>query len=185
MKKYLPTKGFTTSMKTGRGFTLIELMVVVTIIAILSVVGISLYTTAQKNARDGIRRAEISSLGKSIETSRDPTATTTTYVYTGGSPGDNYENDYPQNKARDPLRDSSKQQYCMATHATVAVLDPASWATVDDNCPTSQVGAPAYSEAIGGDGNWATAALDTGARYWKLCARLEVSGNFFCVQNSQ
>ena len=40
-----------------KGFTLIELMIVVAIIAILSVIGVTIFAGIQKNARDAKRRA--------------------------------------------------------------------------------------------------------------------------------
>ena len=50
MKKFLP------KLKTNPlGFTLVELLVVVAIIAVLSVIGITIFTGVQKNARDARR----------------------------------------------------------------------------------------------------------------------------------
>lgn len=50
-----------------KGFTLIELLVVVTIIAILSAIGLSVFTNAQKKARDARRRADIVEIQNSME----------------------------------------------------------------------------------------------------------------------
>lgn len=61
MKK-LPTKGF----------TLVELLVVITIIAILAIIGITAFTGAQKTARDGRRRSDIDSIAKAMETRYNP-----------------------------------------------------------------------------------------------------------------
>lgn len=61
MKKLLPA---------SKGFTLIELMVVVTIIAFLSVIGIVAFTNAQKQARDGRRRADIEAIATALESNR-------------------------------------------------------------------------------------------------------------------
>lgn len=55
------------------GFTLIELMVVVSIIAILSGVAVSTYSNAQKKTRDAKVMAEIDSVAKAYEASYDPT----------------------------------------------------------------------------------------------------------------
>lgn len=53
-----------------RGFTLIELMVVVTIIAFLSVIGMAAFTNVQAQARDGRRRADIDAIATAMETNR-------------------------------------------------------------------------------------------------------------------
>ncbi|MBI2314656.1 type II secretion system protein [Candidatus Daviesbacteria bacterium] len=57
-------------LKTSSGFTLIELMVVITIIAFLSVIGIVSFTNAQKQARDGRRRADVESIATALESNR-------------------------------------------------------------------------------------------------------------------
>lgn len=50
-----------------KGFTLIELMVVIAIIAILAAVGIAVFTSQQKTARDGRRKADIDSIAAAFE----------------------------------------------------------------------------------------------------------------------
>lgn len=57
-----------------KGFTLIELMIVITIIAILAVAGAAIYTGLQKNARDSRRKADIDSIVKALEVHFDATA---------------------------------------------------------------------------------------------------------------
>ncbi len=54
-------------MRPARGFTLIELLVVISIIAILSVVGITVFTGVQKSARDAKRRGDIEAISKAFE----------------------------------------------------------------------------------------------------------------------
>lgn len=49
------------------GFTLIELLIVVTIISILTVIGITVYSGIQKNARDAVRKADIDAIANAME----------------------------------------------------------------------------------------------------------------------
>lgn len=51
-----------------QGFTLIELLVVVAIIAILSVVGVALFTSTQSKARDSKRVQDVLAMAKAMET---------------------------------------------------------------------------------------------------------------------
>lgn len=48
------------------GFTLVELLVVISIIAILSVIGIAIYTDAQKLSRDGKRKGDMDAIVKAL-----------------------------------------------------------------------------------------------------------------------
>ena len=54
-------------MPAHRGFTLIELLVVITIIAILATIGVTIFSGAQKVARDAKRRGDIDVIAKAME----------------------------------------------------------------------------------------------------------------------
>lgn len=67
MKKILPRIS-----RNPQGFTLIELMVVITIIAVLSLISVVAFNTVQKNARDAKRRGDIDAIANALEANKDP-----------------------------------------------------------------------------------------------------------------
>lgn len=159
----------------SEGFTLIELMVVVTILAILAVVGFAVFTNAQAIARDGIRRQEIASLAKSIETSKDPTVASYTYSNT------TYTAEYPNvnSRPKDPYKDATKTQYCYDTDANAMPNDPSA---AEATAWTGASCTPNYAVFINNTGAITATAIN-GSRYWKICAKLEVPGSAFCQGN--
>lgn len=58
------------------GFTLVELLVTITIIGILSLVGYSTYSNIQKSARDTLRKADIDSMAAAYEDGYSPVSGT-------------------------------------------------------------------------------------------------------------
>ncbi len=54
-------------LMSKKGFTLIELMIVVSIIAVLSLVGILAYNSALKNSRDAKRQADLKFIQSALE----------------------------------------------------------------------------------------------------------------------
>lgn len=60
MKKFLP-------LNLSKGFTLVELLVVVSIIAILSVIALAVFTGIQPRARDATRRSDLEAVSKAME----------------------------------------------------------------------------------------------------------------------
>ena len=55
-----------------RGFTLVELLVVIVILAILGVVGMAIFTGTQSRARDAKRKEDISAIAGAMEANYDP-----------------------------------------------------------------------------------------------------------------
>lgn len=61
------SRGFTTFMSTERGFTLVELLVVITIIAVLSAIAIVSYSNVLKTSRDSKRMSDLKIIQSALE----------------------------------------------------------------------------------------------------------------------
>lgn len=55
------------SSDKNKGFTLVELLVAITIVAILSMIALTLYSSSQKSARDAKRKEDINAISKALE----------------------------------------------------------------------------------------------------------------------
>lgn len=70
--------------KNNKGFTLVELMVAISIVAVLAAVGFTLFQNTQASARDAKRRADVDAMSSAMETHFD--ATTGKYPAAGSYP---------------------------------------------------------------------------------------------------
>lgn len=152
MKNLLIFKSF------SKGFTLVELLVVISIIAILGTIGFTIFATTQKTARDGKRIADLDAIAKSLESSRD--FTTNTYV-------NRLAADFPNGIPTDPKGTTS---YCISTSTTQSkIAAPAVWTS---GCPT---GWSAVSST----------AFATGTKSWTVCAVKENNNTVECRYSIQ
>lgn len=164
MKKFLSK-----TLNNLQGFTLVELLVVITIIAILSVVGLTIFSGVQRNARDTKRRADIDAIAKALEVNKTPNSTL--YVLLAGTqfgggviPVDNGVN--------------GTATYCANITNAVAAPPavPATWTNAAVNgCPTGYTTVSA---------TYPTAATAS----WTVCALLETGtnpNNIYCRQSAQ
>lgn len=72
-------------MKTNRGFTIVELLIVIVVIAILAAITIVAYNGIQQRARDAERNTEMKTIEKAlalyfVDNGGYPTCSNTTYV---------------------------------------------------------------------------------------------------------
>jgi type IV pilus assembly protein PilA len=152
MKKFLPR-----TATNQKGFTLVELLVVITIIAILSVIGVTIFSGVQKNARDTRRKADIDSIAKALEANKVPTSSTyvnlTGSAFGGGS--------VPTDSG------NGSNTYCVYSSATAPITGPTT-AWTGATCPS--VGSNTANSVI------STAVTLVGsANNWTVCASLETT----------
>lgn len=144
------------------GFTLVELLVVVAIIAVLSVIGITIFSGVQKGARDATRKADVNAIAKAMEANKTSNssypAILDTYFAAGKIPTD---------------PNSPSRTYCMAWGDATTALPAA---------PAVWTGACAGSYAVPSNGGAGGFSAPTS---WRMCASMEASSAVYCLTNSQ
>jgi prepilin-type N-terminal cleavage/methylation domain-containing protein len=169
----------TAQNKSNKGFTLIELMIAIAIIAVLAVIGITVYSNVQQTARNSRRTADLESISRVIELTKTPsTAYYLNPPATGFSSGS-----VPQ----DPITNSV---YCAAaidtvtTPASTLPLNPVLavsgsnpvWSSTTA-CPTGYTTVPAAGPVLpAGLANYTA---------WKVCVRPEGGAAPICRTNQQ
>lgn len=118
----------------NKGFTIIELLVVVVIMVILSTVGVAVYNSAQKRARDSKRRADLKAIQNALEqyyiSNNDVYPS---IAYPGGIDNASY---FPEGKV--PVDPKLAGNYIKVTYTSTAYKICADLETVDDWDGTKQ-----------------------------------------------
>lgn len=166
MQKFLPK-----TSHTPEGFTLIELMVAITIVAILSIMGLVAFSTVQKSARDTKRRGDIDAIATALEANKPPTSSLYTALAGsqfsgGGIPTDPLNHKYCEQGS---ATSTTAPAPLTATGATGNWPDPT-------KCPTGWLDATATG--TGGP----DFASDMS---WTVCAALESSNAVYCKSSAQ
>ncbi len=136
-------------MKKSAGFTLVELLVVVAIIALLTTIAVAIYADTQSKARDTRRKADIDAIAKTLEVHKSDAG--------GYQP---LKGSYFDPGRGMPKKDSQGILYCLISNPTTTDLPSESgWST--STCPA---------------GGWTPVAIDmpaVGTTSWAVCAKLE------------
>lgn len=171
MKNFLPR-----TLNTSKGFTLVELMVVIAIIAILSVVGLTIFSGVQQQARNSRRQSDIQAIAKALESAKQVNVAAYASLTVNSFAGGTIPNESAPTTAR----------YCISTSTTVTVPPQpgvAAWNGAANICPT----AGGYVDVAAAPGG--VTALPVNTLTWRLCAVIEpysaTAATFYCNANSQ
>lgn len=143
---------------SGSGFTLVELLIAISILAILSVMGIVIFNGVQLKGRDAARRQDLDALVKALEVNHSVSG------YAPLAPGQFASGSIP---ATDP----KGNPYCGNKDQNVITANPVVWTAT---CPVEY---NPISTTIPVPSSGSTTS-------WKVCISLE-SGGVVCRTNSQ
>ncbi len=157
--------------KRSEGFTIIELLIVIVVIAILATLVIVTFTGIQQRARDSQRQTDINALDSHIEA----------YFATNGN--------YPTStNLETPSWVSSNlkglDQAALADPNTPASKISASQTGISDTVSTTQYGYDVYGLAVDGTGHIACDDTTTPCVGFTLTADLESGGTFSKSSNT-
>lgn len=193
-----------------KGFTLVELMVVISIISILSVIGLTVFGGVQQSARNAKRKADLNSIAVALEINFANQRCTTYSQKSGGKNGGNYcsvISSWFASKGvpTDPvlaLPSTGDSGYCIgAYNPTMSGLAPNGASTVPfsdmpvNSNPLSSNTGDARCLSGSSGGYWSIRTTNTptyyatpyqGTLYWKICANLEPWGSgVYCVTSKR
>ncbi len=158
-------------MKKQSAFSLIELLVVISIIAVLTTLGLAMYSEVQKRTRDAQRKADITAIAKALE------------VHYQDDKYKQLSNDWFENGVI-PQTDPGGKNYCGCAAATgdppFGTTGTSGWIRAN-SCP---------ADNTGGCAAWAQVSTTNpvpavGGATWRVCALLEAADKVFCKHNVQ
>ncbi len=163
-----------TAQTKESGFTLVELLVVISIIAILAIIGVSVYAGAQGSARDGQRRSELDSITKSIESSKDFSAGIYTYDLATSNA------DFPKGFPIDPK--GASRGYCISSSTTTTPPAVPTSATAQ-TCSGLGSGFKDLTTSISTTTTNNLGASVPDVKAWTICSHLERPAAPYCVSS--
>lgn len=155
---------------TPLGFTLVEILVVITIISILSVIGMVIFGGVQKSARNSARKQDIQAIARALEVNKG----TNTSIYNSLQPS--------QLASGIPQDPSGTKKYCILSRINnTTPAKPTVWG--DSACPTAVESAGTSVEEITAAGG----VPPPTATNFQVCALLEngPAPNIYCIPNQQ
>lgn len=166
--------------KLEQGFTLIEILIVIVIIAILSVAGAVIYSGIQKNARDAARRSDIKAVSQSLELhvkTESGTCDGSGASVSGSGYCPLHTSFFSAGKIPIGNFGAGSSQYCIWYSATTVTFpNPLTWTTT---CPSITVSGTTYAGS-----SLSNTTPTAGSASWKVCASLE-AGSVFCQGGGQ
>ena len=93
-----------------KGFTLIEVLITVTILAILAMIGLATYAQSQRTARDGKRKADLQAIRSALEMYK---ADQGNYPATGDYPSELIDERYIKSMPLDPSHPKLEYGYTL------------------------------------------------------------------------
>ncbi len=152
-------------LSSRKGFTLVELMVVIAIIAILAVIGFAIFNGQQVNARNARRRQDLEAIANALEANR---ALGTTYPSLAAT-------FFANNTIPIDPSGATNRVYCAASNtAQIPNLTTVNWSTLN-TCPL--VSGVQWNPVT-------TPAPATGA-FWTVCVMFENPNSVACRSNQQ